>query len=338
MVCGLTIGVFYHNIMTAKDFIMDEKQEIITSVAEMTAGEMLKNARTTGRRKREIATIAKLLCIREEFLTALEEGDYRKIPENVYILGFARSYAVELGLNPDEVIAKLKRELGIVVEDKKSTEEKRQEKVEEKKQEKIEKVDDKKEECFCINKETGKKEKVKIVAKAMVVKIKPASQYVKKHWIWFASGVAVVLIALVLGIVLLRKHPSDVNPASNESQDVVAVESVAETVKEPDFRYPVREKFNDKVKKESRVVLQAEKESWIKIEDARGNTVFSRVLVPGDVYYMPLSDKFKGTFGNAGAIDVWVDGQLVNKVGPANTRKSGISMAPDALKTAGLAE
>ena len=95
---------------------MDEKQEVLKSVAEMTAGEMLRNARTTGRRKREIATIAKLLCIREEFLTALEEGNYRVIPEDVYILGFARSYAVELGLNPDEIILKLKHELGIIQE------------------------------------------------------------------------------------------------------------------------------------------------------------------------------------------------------------------------------
>ena len=74
---------------------MNEQQENITKTTEMTAGEMLKNARTTGRRKREISTISKLLCIREEFLTALEEGNYRVIPEDVYILGFARSYAVE---------------------------------------------------------------------------------------------------------------------------------------------------------------------------------------------------------------------------------------------------
>ena len=93
-----------------------------------------------------------------------------------------------------------------------------------------------------------------------------------------------------------------------------------------------------KNRKESRVVLQAEKESWVKIEDARGATVFSRVLVPGDVYYMPLSDKFKATFGNVGAMDVWVDGQLIKKLGPANTKKSGISMAPDALKSVGFAE
>ena len=95
---------------------MNEQQEITSTISDMTAGQMLKNARTTGRRKREISTIAKLLCIREEFLTALEEENYRFIPEDVYILGFARSYAVELGLDPDEVISKLKKELGIIEE------------------------------------------------------------------------------------------------------------------------------------------------------------------------------------------------------------------------------
>ncbi len=53
---------------------------------------------------------------------------------------------------------------------------------------------------------------------------------------------------------------------------------------------------------------------------------------------MPLSDKLKGTFGNVGAIDVWVDGQLVKKLGPENTRKTDISMAPNALKAVGFAE
>ena len=84
-----------------------------TPVVEMTAGEMLRNARTTGRRKRELPTIAKQLCIREEFLDALENGNYNAIPETVYILGFARNYAMELGLNPDEIVAKIKKEMGL---------------------------------------------------------------------------------------------------------------------------------------------------------------------------------------------------------------------------------
>lgn len=281
---------------------MNEQQEL--AQIEMTAGEMLKNARTTGRRKREINTIAKLLCIREEFLTALEEGNYRVIPEDVYILGFARSYAVELGLNPDEVIAKLKCELGLISENQ---------------EEEI----------------VQPKNTIKINKETLLNWAKISVQYVKKHWKWFVIGVAGLIVVVVLSVLLFGGKTGDADGAMVENTETVA--SVT-NVKEPDFRYPVREKFEIKNSKESRVVLQAEKESWVKIEDARGGTVFSRVLVPGDVYYMPLSDKFKATFGNVGGIDVWVDGQLLKKLGPANTKKSGISMAPDALKSVGFAE
>lgn len=288
---------------------MNEQQEIIENPTDMTAGEMLKNARTTGRRKREIATIAKLLCIKEEFLTALEEGNYRVIPEDVYILGFARSYAVELGLDPDEVIAKLKKELGIVKE--------------EKEEERRENLSDTQKKNIKINKE-------------MILKwFKSAINYVKKHWIWFASGIAALIFIIVLSLLIFGGKPEP------KVADVTNVSETVTVVKEPDFRYPVREKFDVKNKKDwanSRVVLQAEKESWVRIDDARGNSVFSRVLVPGDVYYMPVSDKLKATFGNVGAIDVWVDGQLIKKLGPANTKKTGISMAPDALKSVGFAE
>lgn len=314
----LTIGGFYHNIQLSKDLDMEEKQETFTPTNEMTVGEIFYNARTTGRRKREISTIAKLLCIREDFLEALESGKYRVIPEDVYILGFARSYAVELGLNPDEIIEKLKRELGIMVhQDEEKEPEKRQE-------------------------PTKPKRKLKINKDCCVNFCKQSFVCVKKHWIWFVGGLVLLLSAIVIGAVLLSgKKDSGQDIVVPEEIAVPVVDTTTQPVVEkpgPDFRFPVREKFNEKLSKESRVVLQAEKESWIKIEDARGSTVFSRVLVPGDVYYMPLSDKFKGTFGNAGGIDVWVDGQLVNKVGPANTRKTGFSMAPDALKAAGLAE
>lgn len=284
---------------------MDEKQEILQPSMEMTAGEMLRNARTTGRRKREIATISKLLCIREEFLTALEEGNYRVIPEDVYILGFARSYAVELGVNPDEVIAKLKRELGIFPEETESE---------------TETVIEKPKRQIKINKE-------------MLVKLfKTVAKYVKKHWIWFASGLAVVILTVVL-VSIFGGKKAEIIEIATETPETVAV-----TVAEPDFRYPVREKFEIKNHKEARVVLQAEKESWVRIDDAKGNSVFSRVLLPGDVFYMPAGDNFKATFGNVGGIDVWVDGQRINKLGTANTRKSGISMAPSALKAAGIAE
>ena len=86
-----------------------ENNENLETPVVLTAGDMLRNARTTGRRKREIQTISKQLCIREEFLEALEAGDYNQIPEPVYILGFARNYAIELGLDPDEIVTKIKQ-------------------------------------------------------------------------------------------------------------------------------------------------------------------------------------------------------------------------------------
>lgn len=289
---------------------MNEQQEMTAPMMGMTAGEMLKNARTTGRRKREISTISKLLCIREEFLTALEEGNYRVIPEDVYILGFARSYAVELGLNPDEVITQLKKELGLIKEVKEEEPE--------------------------VIKPVVQKQTVQINKEVLLKWLKISLEYIKKHWIWFASGLAALVLIIVLTVVLVSGGKNDENtPVPAEVTETVAEK---EEVKEPDFRFPVHEKFETKNSKEARVVLQAEKESWVKIEDGRGSSVFSRVLVPGDVYYMPNGDKFKATFGNVGAIDVWVDGQLIKKLGPANTKKTGISMAPDALKSVGFAE
>jgi len=297
---------------------MEEKQENMTPMIEMTAGEMLHNARTTGRRKREISTISRLLCIREDFLTALEEGNYRFIPEDVYILGFARSYAVELGLNPDEVIEKLKHELGLIPEEKK----------EEKKEESEKK---------CVA-ETSK-ESIKFDFDKIKNWFVNAGKYVKKHWVWFVSGFGALVLVLVCAFILLNQKTEDVeNVVEAVAQDKEVVEVVK---KEPDFRYPVREKHDIDKKKEwadSRVVLQFEKESWFRIEDSHGKSIFSRVLLPGDIYYVPNKDNLKGTFHNAGAIDVWVDGQLLKKIGKIGEKKTGVSMSPDALKALGFAD
>lgn len=288
---------------------MNENQEILhPSMIEMTAGEMLKNARTTGRRKREIATIAKLLCIREDFLVALEEGNYRFIPEDVYILGFARNYAIELGIDPDVIVDKIKHELGLVSE------------IEEEKEETKKVV---------INQE---KNSVKELKELFLDWYKKTFEFVKQYWKWFLIGFGIIIFVCLLVVIVPSSAPT---ASSNVSDNSVVEEKV---IKEPNYTMDVREKFETKNRAETRVVLQAIKESWVKIEDIRGNTIFSRVLVPGDVYFLPSGDKYKGTFGNVAGIDIWVDGHLINKLGPANTRKTGVSLSPDALKSVGFAE
>ncbi len=282
---------------------------------EMTAGEMLRTARTTGRRKREIQTISKQLCIREEFLQALEDGDYTVLPEVVYILGFARNYAMELGLDPDLIVAKIKKELGIM----KLAEAMVAQKTEQPKAVNVEKIE-----------KIEKVEKVERAEKKGVVGEKKSKtwSYVKKHWVWFAGGVLVLVGVLVALVLILPSADEGVAPVRQIVQ-VSAPQQVIVT--EPKYTLDVREKFGSENADSADIVIQAVKESWVKIEDARGKTVFSRVLVPGDIYYVPAGNKHKGTFGNAGAIEVWVNKELVGKIGDDNVRKTGVTLDVEKL-------
>ena len=273
---------------------------------EMTAGEMLRAARTTGRRKREIQTISKQLCIREEFLQALEDGDYTVLPETVYILGFARNYAMELGLDPDLIVAKIKRELGIMKLAEAMVAHEKPEQPKPAATEKVEKI-----------------EKIERIEKKSVIGEKKSKvlAYVKKHWMWFAGG-ALGLIVILIALVLILPSADEEVHSTRMVVQVSAPQQVIVT--EPKYTLDVREKFGTENADKAEIVIQAVKESWVKIEDARGKTVFSRVLVPGDVYYVPAGNKHKGTFGNAGAIEVWVNKELVGKIGDDNVRKTGV--------------
>ncbi len=266
---------------------------------EMTAAQMLHNARTTGRRKREIQTIAKLLCIREEFLEALESGDYHKIPEVIYILGFARNYAMELGLDPDEIVLKIKREMGLAPD--------------------VNTGDSDDEDAVTMAQSAGRGG-----IKAWFIR---AWRYMVRHWMWF-FGALVVAVAAAAAIVVAF-HDA---PTPTVDQTVVVTDTpTPEMPMGPAYTVTVREQFGTENAATANVILQATQESWVKVEDARGNTVFSRVLVPGDIYYVPAGDRHRATFGNAGGIDVWVNGVLAPKQGGDHVRRAGISLAPNKL-------
>jgi cytoskeletal protein RodZ len=275
---------------------------VVKAPVPMTAGEMLRNARRTGRRKREIPTIAKRLCIREEFLEALENGQYDVIPELVYILGFARNYAMELGLNPDEVVAKIKQEMGLVSDC----------------------VADDDEDVSACAMPSIKEESWGKVAFGKVY------QFVYQNWIWFVGGI--VAIALIVFAVIMLS-PSKTEEVSVPAQVVASVEDM---VKEPEYKQAVRERFGTDNRATANIILQANKKTgeagtWVEIKDARGRTELSRVLMPGDVYYVPVKGTYKATFGNAGGIDIWVDGKLAPQVGQEYKKVSGVELTPERL-------
>lgn len=279
-------------------------EEKIVEKENLSAGEMLRNARTMGRRKREISTIAKQLCIAEEFLEALENGDYKKIPEIVYVLGFARNYAMELGLDPDIVVNKIKSELGIELGN----------------------------DTPVMIEDLVERDKNSDFKAKMVEWLRVSVEYVRNHWLWFAIGAGVVLIAM---LVVILFGGSSSQEQANEGAVVEQVQNVVQpsvpVVEEPVYNIPVRERFGKENMTKANVIIQAIEESYVGIEDAKGRAIFGKTLVAGDVFYVPAGNGYKAKFGNAGGVDVWVNRELAPKVGANKTSKKDVSLNPESL-------
>ncbi len=74
-----------------------------------TVGQHLRAARL--RRGDDLATVSKSLKIRKDHLEALEEDRFDSLPGRTYVVGFIRSYAEYLGLDPVQSVERYKREV-----------------------------------------------------------------------------------------------------------------------------------------------------------------------------------------------------------------------------------
>ena len=264
---------------------------------KITAGEMLYNARTNGRRKRELPTIARQLCIREEFLEALERGDYATIPETIYILGFARNYALELGLDSHVVVAKIKQEIAAL--NKSAADE-------------IGEIVIK--HPVCSHRKT-----IGYVASGTV-------SFVRKNWKLLVTAVgALVIITIAITLIPVLSGGRNTSATVPGTPEIAANPRV-----EPAYKLAVREQFGPENRDTANVILQANSEAWLKVEDSRGETLFSRVLTAGDVYYAPAGGAI-ATTGNAGGLDLYVNGERAPNLGAKGARRGDIKLTPEGL-------
>ena len=81
----------------------------------------------------------------------------------------------------------------------------------------------------------------------------------------------------------------------------------------------------------SRVVLRAARETWVRVQGPDNETVLTRNLQPGDVYMVPGGSGFVLTTGNAGGLEILVDGVLLPPLGAEGAVRRNISLDADAL-------
>jgi len=81
---------------------------------------------------------------------------------------------------------------------------------------------------------------------------------------------------------------------------------------------------------EARVILVARQEAWVQVSGAN-QEVWTRVLRPGDRYLVPNDPSLTLSTGNAGGLDILVDGKKVSSLGPVGVVRRGISLDPKRL-------
>lgn len=83
--------------------------------------------------------------------------------------------------------------------------------------------------------------------------------------------------------------------------------------------------------KKNRVVLSAQEASWIQVTDRNQKVLFRKVLRPGDKYLVPDEPGLTLITANAGGLDIFVDDKKVQSVGESGEIVRGVSLDPKEL-------
>ncbi len=293
-----------------------------------SVGALLRRTRLA--KKQDLRDVASYLCIRPLFLEAIEEGRRKELPGDTYAAGFVRSYAAYLGLDAEDIVAKYKAELNASAEARRASAERAE----------IESED------------------VMPGAKTILVSLlillagfglwkslsgagRPAPSSLE--------NVAVVEDEYPLGMLpdesaaeapLPPVPPVKPSVKFSESPDEAGAPETSEAVPElPVTGTPLAEekKAEEPVQTihiygqrndNPRVVLVANDDVWIEV--ARGDMLFiSRTLKKGDRYQVSRNpENLYLKTGNAGGLDIYVDGNLVPPIGPKGATRTRIPLDP----------
>lgn len=286
-----------HPDLQDKKYIQPETDDLLQDFhTDLSVGDILRRARL--RIGVTIEQVAANIRIRASYLEAIEEGQLEKLPGRVYALGFIRTYAEHLGLDGDKIVQLLKRQSG--------------EKVEQKPLGSTLPVDE--DHSVPTLKTLG------IVGMMTITGLSLYSFYLSSDH--HQRAVPSVPADLREQMTLLSK-PQVAPPTKEEQATESALEqkptAAAEEVPPPAAGHPI--------------VLQATDHVWLEIKNAEGKTIFSRVISAGEEYWVPEDQQgLVMTLGNAGGLQIVVDGEKLPILGPKGKVIRGLPLNVEYLK------
>ena len=82
----------------------------------------------------------------------------------------------------------------------------------------------------------------------------------------------------------------------------------------------------------TRVVVRAKSGSWVQVREKQGQVLLSRVLRAGETWPVPMKPQLLLTTGNAGAVELLVDGVPAPSLGAVGVARRDVLLDADALK------
>ena len=84
---------------------------------------------------------------------------------------------------------------------------------------------------------------------------------------------------------------------------------------------------------EARIVISAKADSWVQISGPGNELIMTQILRPGERYSVPDREGLVLVTGNAGGLELIVDGQTMRALGPIGVVKRNIALNPETLRS-----
>lgn len=266
-------------------------------------GEELRDARVA--LGLSLEDIAASLRIRRPYLVALEEGRVRDLPAPAYAVGFVRTYARALGLDEDEVVRRFREASGPVVQRK----------------------------TDLVFPEPVPERGLPAGAVILVGAMLAVGAYAGWYQ-WSGSGDRTVDAVAPVPARIEQAARLEPAPAATPSPPPAASPVNAQAAPAPPLATAPPAPLPAATATEGRIVLRARADAWIQLRDrGTGTVILNRVLRPGESYTVPPREGLLFTTGNAGGLDIMVDGQPVPALGGAQAVRRDLLLEPERLKS-----
>ena len=274
---------------------------------DMPVGEILR--RTRSHYGQSLPDIERALRIRASQIEAIENNQIEKLPGRVYAIGFVRSYSEYLGLDGDKMVHLFKVQSGGGSASPQLH--------------------------FPATASESKTPPVWIVGASAL-----AAVVIVAGW-WFVQHQGRALVTEIPEVPAEMRADAEGHSLQGEIMgpmpppDRIATmsqeETIAPTAQSPQEIEPAAGETAAASAREG-IILNITQNSWVEIRDQKGATIVSRVLKEGDQYYVPDRPDLSMSLGNAGGVQLEVDGQSLSPLGNVGEVRRNISLDAAFLK------